>query len=156
MARACFANGPSVHIPLGAVAVLNILPLFNIYNFCALSNRVIRVKFFYCDDFITDRCMVQSTIYWEAFMWLLGGCLVMVLVCHVTLPPPDEPDDTPDGSVAPPDSLSQLERLGALRERGLLTTAEFEGQKARLLDEMSSQAPTATPAALPPPSSSGA
>jgi len=33
-----------------------------------------------------------------------------------------------------PDDVSQLERLGALRERGLLTEEEFRAAKARLLD----------------------
>jgi hypothetical protein len=32
-----------------------------------------------------------------------------------------------------PDPLVQLERLGALRDRGVLTEAEFQREKARLL-----------------------
>jgi hypothetical protein len=36
-------------------------------------------------------------------------------------------------AAAAPDDISQLERLGALRERGLLTEEEFRAAKARLL-----------------------
>ncbi|MCW3002473.1 MAG: Uncharacterized protein JWQ20_1771 [Conexibacter sp.] len=34
---------------------------------------------------------------------------------------------------AAPDTLSQLKELGSLREQGVLTDAEFEAQKARIL-----------------------
>jgi hypothetical protein len=34
---------------------------------------------------------------------------------------------------AEPDTLEQLERLGALKEQGLLTEEEFSAQKARIL-----------------------
>jgi hypothetical protein len=40
-------------------------------------------------------------------------------------PPPRQAEE--------PDPLSQLERLGALRQQGLLTDEEFAEQKARLL-----------------------
>jgi hypothetical protein len=33
----------------------------------------------------------------------------------------------------PPDPLAQLKELGALKEQGVLTEAEFETQKARIL-----------------------
>jgi hypothetical protein len=33
-----------------------------------------------------------------------------------------------------PDALAQLEQLGALRAQGVLTDAEFEQQKARILN----------------------
>jgi hypothetical protein len=41
-------------------------------------------------------------------------------------PPPSAPPDTGD-------QLDQLERLGALKEQGLLTDDEFAAQKARIL-----------------------
>jgi len=41
------------------------------------------------------------------------------------------PDETPDGG---PDQLTQLEQLGRLRADGVLTDAEFEHQKARILN----------------------
>jgi hypothetical protein len=40
--------------------------------------------------------------------------------------PPDEVDNTDD-------KLAQLKELGALRESGVLTDAEFEAQKAKIL-----------------------
>jgi hypothetical protein len=43
------------------------------------------------------------------------------------LAPP--PDTAPTG----PDPIEQLERLGALKEQGLLTDEEFAKQKARIL-----------------------
>jgi hypothetical protein len=42
-------------------------------------------------------------------------------------PPPPAP------AVAAPDTLSQLTQLGDLRSQGILTDAEFEAQKARIL-----------------------
>jgi hypothetical protein len=45
-------------------------------------------------------------------------------------PPPDAPAPVPP---AQPDTLEQLERLGALMEQGLLTDEEFAAQKARIL-----------------------
>lgn len=42
--------------------------------------------------------------------------------------------EAPAAAAAPPaDLLSQLERLGQLRDQGILTEAEFAAQKARLL-----------------------
>ena len=43
-------------------------------------------------------------------------------------PPPPPPSPT-----GPDDVITQLEKLGDLRANGLLTDAEFEKQKARLL-----------------------
>jgi hypothetical protein len=45
-------------------------------------------------------------------------------------PPPPPPPSSPTG---PDDVITQLEKLGDLRANGLLTDAEFEKQKARLL-----------------------
>jgi hypothetical protein len=46
--------------------------------------------------------------------------------------PPPTPSDAPQAS-AGQDTLSQLERLGALKEQGLLTDEEFADQKAKIL-----------------------
>ena len=54
-------------------------------------------------------------------------------------PPPQQyapPPPQPQYVAAPPsneDVVSQLERLGALKAQGLLTEAEFNAQKAKLL-----------------------
>jgi hypothetical protein len=45
-------------------------------------------------------------------------------------PPPAAPAPPPP---AEPDTLEQLERLGALKEQGLLNDEEFAAQKARIL-----------------------
>jgi hypothetical protein len=46
--------------------------------------------------------------------------------------PPPTPMATPQPPAAP-DTLSQLERLGALRDQGVLTDEEFADQKAKIL-----------------------
>ena len=43
-------------------------------------------------------------------------------------PPPPPPADTSSD-----DLIEQLQKLGALRDQGILTDAEFEAQKAKLL-----------------------
>lgn len=53
-------------------------------------------------------------------------------------PPPQYYASAPPATAPPPpaedqDVLEQLERLGALRESGVLTEAEFAAQKARIL-----------------------
>lgn len=42
-------------------------------------------------------------------------------------PPPQAP------APAPPDTFTQLKQLGELKESGILTEAEFEAQKAKIL-----------------------
>lgn len=44
-------------------------------------------------------------------------------------PPPPPPAAAPAGD----DMLAQLEKLGALKAQGILTEAEFEAQKAKIL-----------------------
>jgi hypothetical protein len=46
-------------------------------------------------------------------------------------PPPQEPP--PPVAEPPADPIHQLKELAALRDQGVLTDAEFEAQKARLL-----------------------
>lgn len=52
-------------------------------------------------------------------------------------PPPPAPAPQPSATAPPADGmeqkLSHLRDLGALREQGVLTDAEFEAQKARVL-----------------------
>lgn len=50
-------------------------------------------------------------------------------------PPPVAPPAPPPAAPAAgaPDLIEQLERLGQLRASGVLTDAEFEAQKARIL-----------------------
>src|SRR6476660_313780 len=46
-------------------------------------------------------------------------------------PPPPPP--TPAPAAAVPDLVTQLKELAALKQQGILTDAEFEAQKAKLL-----------------------
>jgi hypothetical protein len=49
-------------------------------------------------------------------------------------PPPPPPPPAPVAPQAPPpDTISQLQALANLRAQGVLTDAEFEAQKARIL-----------------------
>ena len=68
------------------VVMLACLPLINFYNFLMLASRVIRIIYHYCDDFVTESCMVTSTPAWErllnGLMTIAGVCLVL----HLTLP----------------------------------------------------------------------
>jgi hypothetical protein len=47
-------------------------------------------------------------------------------------PPPEQYYEAP-AQIAQEDVVTQLERLGALKQQGLLTDAEFEAQKKKLL-----------------------
>jgi hypothetical protein len=44
-----------------------------------------------------------------------------------------EPAPAPAPAAAAPDKLDQLKQLGELRDSGVLTEAEFEAQKAKIL-----------------------
>jgi hypothetical protein len=48
-------------------------------------------------------------------------------------PPPAAPAATPPARNSMDDTLAQLKELGELRDRGLLSEAEFEGQKRKIL-----------------------
>lgn len=48
-------------------------------------------------------------------------------------PPPQYAAPAPPPQEDPDDLIAQLERLGELRDKGILTDAEFAEQKARLL-----------------------
>ena len=49
---------------------------------------------------------------------------------------PDEPTPEPTGLAAPVDPFEAMERLSALRDRGVLTEAEFAAKKQELLDRL--------------------
>jgi hypothetical protein len=49
-------------------------------------------------------------------------------------PPPPPPAPAPAAPGDQEDLFEQLQKLGALRDQGLLTPAEFEVQKAKLLN----------------------
>lgn len=48
-------------------------------------------------------------------------------------PPPPPPPPAPVAADDGPDMLEQLQKLGALRDAGVLTDAEFDAQKAKIL-----------------------
>ena len=48
-------------------------------------------------------------------------------------PPPPPPPPAPPASAGQSDVIAQLEKLGQLKAAGILTDAEFEAQKAKLL-----------------------
>ncbi|MFH9347939.1 SHOCT domain-containing protein [Kitasatospora sp. NPDC017646] len=51
-------------------------------------------------------------------------------------PPPAAPYQSPPPAAAPSstdDTIAQLQKLGALKEQGVLTEAEFAAQKAKIL-----------------------
>jgi len=72
----------------GMLNVLSLVPFFNFYNFLQLASRIVRIKFFYCDDYISDRCMVTATWSWGVLRELLGLGVLMILVVHLMLKPP--------------------------------------------------------------------
>jgi hypothetical protein len=55
-------------------------------------------------------------------------------VVYAAPPPPPQPEYIPaQAPAAQEDVVTQLERLGALKQQGLLTDEEFAAQKAKLL-----------------------
>ena len=48
-------------------------------------------------------------------------------------PPPPPPPAAAPAAPSADDTLDQLTKLGALKEQGILTDAEFEAQKAKIL-----------------------
>ena len=48
-------------------------------------------------------------------------------------PPPPAPAPAASAAPSSDDLITQLQKLGALRDQGILTDAEFEAQKAKLL-----------------------
>ena len=50
-------------------AVMFFLTFLGFYNFIELSSRIVKIKFHFCDDDITDVCMVGETSWW--YFWSL-------------------------------------------------------------------------------------
>jgi hypothetical protein len=48
-------------------------------------------------------------------------------------PPPPPPPPPAPAAAAPPDMITQLKQLAELKDQGILTDAEFEAQKAKVL-----------------------
>ncbi len=48
-------------------------------------------------------------------------------------PPPPPPPPAAPPAAAPPDTITQLKELADLKAQGILTDAEFEAQKAKVL-----------------------
>ena len=59
-----------------------------------------RIKFFYCDDYISDRCMVTATWYWDVLVDLLGVAMALVLALHLLLPVPEDEPGEPGAAAA--------------------------------------------------------
>ena len=129
------------------IFVLSMLPLLNFFNFLKLANRVLRVKLPFCDDFISDACMVTSTPMFDLLKEGLGVATILVLVMHLTLPRGGDDDHgsgegtltTSKASTAGASNtaslLETLERLGALREKGHISGDEFMKLKAEAVTE---------------------
>ena len=72
------------------VNLLYILPLLNFYNFVVLAQRVVKIKFYYCDDYITGKCMVHGTYWWGLMIQVLAMVTVVIVLFHITLPPQEQ------------------------------------------------------------------
>jgi hypothetical protein len=133
------------------VVVLAFMPLFNFYNFLQLASRVIRVLWYYCDDYITGQCMVTNTPGFQRTENILMAAGVVVWLLHMSLPratPPASKSATATAPKADGASIEvRLERLVKMRDAGDLTPAEFTVAKASVLDGSASDAaaPPTTP-----------
>lgn len=79
---------------------------------------------------------------WQAFFWLslLVTPIVMLIIAASVSPLPGSvayvaPVSTPSNSGSP-DVAKEIEKLGSLKEQGLITKAEFEAKKKELLDRI--------------------
>ena len=125
------------------VVILACLPLFNFYNFLQLASRVMRVLWYYCDDYITTQCMVTNTPGFENMKRLLLAAGTAVWLLHLTIPRTIESTaKTADTKTAPatepPSAVltveAKLEKLIKMRSEGHLTLAEFNMAKVKLLE----------------------
>jgi hypothetical protein len=127
------------------VVVLACLPLFNFYNFLQLASRVMRVLWYYCDDYITTECMVTNTPGFENMKKLLLTAGTIVWLLHISIPRhiPSQPATgaksaaaaaAPSASQPPPATIDEkLQNLIRMRAEGSLTEGEFHAAKAMLL-----------------------
>ena len=140
------------------VVGLACLPLMNFYNFLMLASRVIRIIFYYCDDFVTTECNVTSTPGWHFLVKTLTAAAGAVWLLHLTLPQHDDPADslkTPRGA-ASGSRADEIEKLHALYERGVLTEDEFAAGKRTVLGEEEKTYLTSKPAKPRTPGTGGA
>lgn len=80
---------------------------------------------------------------WAAFFWLsilINPLLVGLIVAIIPAATPTQVAPTPvapdQGAVSQEDLLEKLERLGQLRDKGVITEADFETKKAELLGRL--------------------
>ena len=118
--------------------VLVVLPLFNFSNFLTLASRVIRILWYYCDDYVSTACMVSKTPGFERLERLLLGIGVVVWILHLSLPAAPPKSSSRAGAVGSSAGAGtsideRLVQLVALRNAGDLTSDEFTAAKAALL-----------------------
>ena len=122
------------------IIVLACLPLVNFYNFLNLANRVIRVIFYYCDDYVSQHCYVSGTPGWQNLIHALTGAAALIWIMHLSLPATSESTSggdsarSLDGSARTrPAVTDELEKLTSLYERGALSASEFQLAKQEIL-----------------------
>ena len=122
------------------IIVLACLPLINFYNFLMLANRVIRVIFYYCDDYVSEHCYVSGTPGWQNLIHALTGAAALIWIMHLSLPAAGEAASggetarSLDGSArSRPAVTDELEKLTSLYERGALSASEFQLAKQEIL-----------------------
>lgn len=76
---------------------------------------------------------LQSIVLLNIFLgWTLVGWVVALVWSASAIAPP-EPIRVKSTEVPEPDKYQQLEKLGSLKERGLITDDEYQAEKSRLL-----------------------
>lgn len=79
---------------------------------------------------------------WNAFFWisLLVTPIVMGIIAATISPLPDSkkyfPESSIEDSKVPQDVALEIEKLGALKEKGLITLGEFNAKKKELLNRI--------------------
>ena len=129
------------------VILLACLPLVNFYNFLMLASRVIRIIFYYCDDFVSTECNVTATPGWRFLIHALMAAASVVWLLHLSLPQHDDPDDKPSSGSGGSDtgSVGKLAKLADLYERGVLTDQEFAAAKQEVLSGSAGGPPAQSP-----------
>jgi hypothetical protein len=65
-------------------AIIFLLTFTGFTNFIMLCSRVIKIKYHFCDDDITDACMVGETLWWHIFAFIvLPTGVITILILHV-------------------------------------------------------------------------
>lgn len=79
---------------------------------------------------------------WAAFFWLSVLLSPIILwIVAAAIAPIHNPDSVPDSALSPAanaatDIANEIEKLGSLKEQGLITEAEFDSKKKELLGRM--------------------